>query len=47
MSAKEKAEIRKIDADTDAVYVATGALSNNEVRERLPKTPNHHTTHWT
>jgi phage-related protein (TIGR01555 family) len=39
MSAKEKAEIRKIDADTDAVYVATGALSNNEVREKIAEDP--------
>lgn len=44
MSAKEKAEIRKIDADTDAVYVAAGALSNNEVREKIaddPESPYH------
>lgn len=39
MSAKEKAEIRKIDADTDAVYVAAGALSNNEVREKIAEDP--------
>ncbi len=39
MSAKEKAEIRKIDADTDAVYVATGAISNNEVREKIAEDP--------
>lgn len=45
MSAKEKAEIRKIDADTDAVYVSTvGALSANEVREKIaddPESPYH------
>lgn len=39
MSAKEKAEIRKIDADTDAVYIAAGALSNNEVREKIADDP--------
>ncbi|MEX5413399.1 DUF1073 domain-containing protein [Atlantibacter hermannii] len=40
MSAKEKAEIRKIDADTDAVYVSTvGALSANEVREKIADDP--------
>lgn len=39
MSAKEKAEIRKIDADTDAVYVAAGALSANEVREKIADDP--------
>jgi phage-related protein (TIGR01555 family) len=39
MTAKEKADIRKIDADTDAVYVATGALSNNEVREKIAEDP--------
>lgn len=44
MSAKEKAEIRKIDADTDAVYIAAGALSANEVREKIagdPDSPYH------
>lgn len=39
MSEKERAEIRKIDADTDAVYVAAGALSNNEVREKIADDP--------
>lgn len=39
MSAKEKAEIRKIDADTDAVYIANGALSGAEVREKLADDP--------
>lgn len=39
MSAKEKAEIRKIDADTDLVYVTAGALSNNEVREKIAEDP--------
>ena len=44
MSAKEKAEIRKIDADTDAVYIAAGALSGNEVRQKIaddPESPYH------
>jgi phage-related protein (TIGR01555 family) len=44
MSAKEKADIRKVDADTDAVYVAAGALSANEVREKIaddPESPYH------
>ncbi|BET42762.1 DUF1073 domain-containing protein [Atlantibacter hermannii] len=44
MSAKEKAEIRKIDADTDAAYIAAGALSANEVREKIaddPESPYH------
>lgn len=39
MSAKERAEIRKIDADTDAVYQAIGALSNNEIREKIAEDP--------
>lgn len=39
MSAKEKAEIRKVDADTDAVYITTGALSANEVREKIADDP--------
>lgn len=39
MSAKEKAEIRKIDADTDAVYVTAGVLSGNEVREKIADDP--------
>ncbi|HEN3337560.1 TPA: DUF1073 domain-containing protein [Yersinia enterocolitica] len=39
MSEKEKAEIRKIDADTDAVYQAIGALSNNEIREKIAEDP--------
>ena len=44
MSAKERAEIRKVDADTDAVYVAASVLSNNEVREKIagdPDSPYH------
>ncbi|WAH52605.1 DUF1073 domain-containing protein [Pseudescherichia vulneris] len=45
MSAKEKAEIRKIDADTDAVYVTSvGALSGNEIRQKIaddPESPYH------
>lgn len=44
MSAKEKADIRKVDADTDAVYIAAGALSANEVREKIaddPESPYH------
>ncbi len=39
MSAKEKADIRKVDADTDAVYIAAGALSANEVREKIADDP--------
>ncbi len=39
MSAKEKAEIRKIDADADAVYITAGALSANEVREKIADDP--------
>ena len=39
MSSKEKAEIRKIDADTDAVYVTAGVLSNNEVRQKVADDP--------
>ncbi|WP_165430948.1 DUF1073 domain-containing protein [Atlantibacter hermannii] len=39
MSAKEKAEIRKIDADTDAVYITAGVLSGNEVREKIADDP--------
>lgn len=44
MSAKEKADIRKVDADTDAVYITAGALSANEVREKIaddPESPYH------
>lgn len=39
MSSKEKADIRKVDADTDAVYIAAGALSANEVREKIADDP--------
>lgn len=39
MSAKEKADIRKVDADTDSVYIAAGALSANEVREKIADDP--------
>lgn len=39
MSAKEKAEIRKTDADTDAVYITNGALSASEVREKIADDP--------
>ena len=39
MSAKEKAEIRKIDADTDAVYVASGVLAGNEIRQKVADDP--------
>lgn len=35
MSEKEEAEIRKLEADTDAVYVDIGAVGNDEVRKRL------------
>lgn len=44
MSAKEKADIRKVDADTDAVYITAGALSANEIREKIaddPESPYH------
>lgn len=47
MSAKERAEIRKVDADTDAVYVAASVLSGNEVREKLPVTRTRPITLWT
>jgi len=40
MSAKEKADIRLVDAQTDAVYVAqVQALSANEVREKIADDP--------
>ncbi|MHA3365206.1 DUF1073 domain-containing protein [Yersinia enterocolitica] len=39
MSAKEKAEIRKIDADTDAVYITSSVLAGNEVRQKLADDP--------
>lgn len=42
MSEKEKAEIRKIDADTDAVYVNSQVLTNNEVRQKLADDPESH-----
>lgn len=35
MSAKEQAEIRKLDSDVDKAYCDMGAVSNEEVRERL------------
>lgn len=39
MSAKERADIRKVDADTDAVYISNGALSGNEVRQKIADDP--------
>jgi phage-related protein (TIGR01555 family) len=40
MTAKEKAEIRKIDADTDAVYVTqVQSLSANDIRQKLADDP--------
>lgn len=39
MSEKDKAEIRKIDADTDAVYVANSVLAGDEVRQKLADDP--------
>lgn len=44
MSAKEKADIRKVDADTDAVYQGIGSLSNIEIRQKIaddPESPYH------
>lgn len=35
MSDKDKAEIRKVDADADAVYLVNGVVSPEETRERL------------
>lgn len=40
LSEKEQAEVRKMDADTDAVLVTTGALSPSDVRERVAADPN-------
>ena len=37
MSAKEQAEIRKLDSDVDKAYCDMGAVSNDEVRERPPR----------
>jgi len=39
MSDADKAAIRKSDAEADATYVNTGAVSNEEVRERLNSEP--------
>ena len=40
MSEKERAEIRKMDADTDAVYATqVGALSAEEIREKIAADP--------
>lgn len=39
MSKKELAEIRKADADTDALYIDRGVLSGEDVRERLASDP--------
>lgn len=39
MSKKELAEIRKADADTDAVYIDHGVLGPEDVRERLASDP--------
>lgn len=35
MSAKEESEIRKADAESDKIYYDIGAVSNEEIRERL------------
>lgn len=35
LSEKEEAEVRKLEADTDAIYVDIGAVGNDEVRKRL------------
>lgn len=35
MSDKDKADIRKVDAETDVAYIAGGIVSNEEVRQRL------------
>lgn len=40
MDERERAEINKIDADTAAVYVDRGVLSQEEVREALADNPN-------
>jgi len=39
MSAKEKAEIRKIDADTDAVYVTNSIMAGGEIRQKVADDP--------
>lgn len=39
MSEKEEAEIRKLDADTDGLYVDMGSVGNDEVRKRLATDP--------
>lgn len=40
LTAKEEAEVRKIDADTAVVYTQDGILSQEEVREKLSKDQN-------
>ena len=39
LNEKETAEVRKIEADTDAVLVDLGALDQNEVRRRVAADP--------
>jgi phage-related protein (TIGR01555 family) len=39
MSEKEEAEIRKFEAETEAIYVDMGAVGNDEVRTRLATDP--------
>lgn len=37
LDAKEQAEVNKLKAETDKIYVDTGALGNDEVRQRVVK----------
>jgi phage-related protein (TIGR01555 family) len=39
MTPKDLAEIRRADAETDNTYVSMGAISNEEVRDKLAKDP--------
>ncbi len=43
LSEAERATVRKTDADTDSVYIASGVVSPDEVRERVAADP---ATHW-
>ena len=39
LSEKEEAEVRKIEADTDAIYGDLGSVGNDEIRKRLAEDP--------
>ncbi|HGY5928310.1 TPA: DUF1073 domain-containing protein, partial [Serratia marcescens] len=40
MTREQQAAIRKTEAETDQIYESIGAVTNNEVREKLASDPN-------